>query len=308
MTELESRTIGAATILLGEGGGKYPDCNSVLVQGTEATILLDPGLGVRARLERGDGACAAVDTVVLSHCHEDHIPGLPLFDSADCWVHEEDLPGLQSMEGFLDLFGMPEPQRSRWREVARERFFFRERPDARSFADGHVWELGGGVSITAIHAPGHTRGHCAFQVDPGGLLFLADVDLSGFGPYYGDRWSSLVEFEATLERLASREAEWFLSGHHVGLLDPAAFRARMARYRARIEERETALLDYLAEPRSMAEVVAHRFIYRPGDEVANLEWIERRSMEQHLERLVEAGRVESTVEGRWVAVAGQVPS
>ena len=55
-----------------------------------------------------------------------------------------------------------------------------------------------GTSVRAIHAPGHTRGHCAFLVEPEGILFLGDIDLSSFGPFYGDAWSDLEDFERTL--------------------------------------------------------------------------------------------------------------
>ena len=34
--------------------------------------------------------------------------------------------------------------------------------------------------------------------DLGGVFFLSDIDLTGFGPYYGDVWSDLEDFEASL--------------------------------------------------------------------------------------------------------------
>ena len=61
MTELEDRRLGAATILFGAGGGKYPDNNALLIEGAESTMLVDPSLGVRVR---GRSALPPVDLVL----------------------------------------------------------------------------------------------------------------------------------------------------------------------------------------------------------------------------------------------------
>ena len=143
-----------------------------------------------------------------------------------------------------------------------------------------------------LHTPGHTRGHCAFRIEPGSLLFLGDLDLSSFGPYYGDAWSSLDEFEATLEAATGFEAAHYLSGHHIGLVDPATYRDRLSRYTAKLREREHRLLDYLREPRTLDQIAEHRFVYRPQDQVANAEATERVMMGMHVERLVRRGSIE----------------
>jgi len=65
--------------------------------------------------------------------------------------------------------------------------------------------------------------------------------------------------------------------------------------------REERLVEYLREPRTIAEIVAHRFVYRPRDDVLWAEPVERRSMVQHLERLCRAGRVAEVEPGRFLA-------
>src|SRR4030095_4666062 len=102
---LESRRIGAATLVFGPRAGKYPDGNSLLVSGAEQSLLVDPSLGLWPR----QGALPDVDHMLLSHCHEDHIAGLPLFPEAAVHVHEEDRIGLRSLDDFLAIYGFPEP-------------------------------------------------------------------------------------------------------------------------------------------------------------------------------------------------------
>jgi glyoxylase-like metal-dependent hydrolase (beta-lactamase superfamily II) len=295
---VEERDFGCTTVLFGERGGKYPQGNSLLVRGADETAIVDPSLGViprRARLPR-------VDRVLNSHCHEDHVAGNHLFPAVPWHLHEADLPGIRSIEGFLGIFGYEGPVGSDWARALLEQFHFTPRPDALGFRDGHVFDLGGGVRIRAIHTPGHTRGHCAFWVEPDELLYLGDIDLSSFGPYYGDAWSDLEDFERSLARVREIEARWYATFHHIGVLEGrAAFLERLDRFAAVIGRREERLLAYLAEPHSLGEIAAHRFVYRPEDPIPFAEPVERRSMAQHLTRLLRQGRVREVEPGRFCA-------
>jgi glyoxylase-like metal-dependent hydrolase (beta-lactamase superfamily II) len=295
---LESRRVGAATVLFGPRGGKYPDGNSLLVRGPEESLLIDPSLGLLPRQHE----LPHVDRAVLSHCHEDHVAGLFLFPHAACHVHEADRLGLLSLDDFLAIYGFPEPIESPWRRALVEQFHYAPRPDAHGFAGERVFELGGSVRVRAIPAPGHTRGHCVLLVEPDGALYLGDIDLSSFGPYYGDAWSSLVDFEQSLALVREIEASAWITFHHIGVIDDRAiFLARLDCYAAVIRDREERLLAFLAEPHTLAEVAAHRFVYRPGDAVAFADPVERRSMAQHIDRLRAQGRVEEVEPGRFHA-------
>ena len=65
--------------------------------------------------------------------------------------------------------------------------------------------------------PGHTAGHCALLVEPEGVAFIGDIDLTGFGPYYGDASSSLSDFRRTLARVADIPAKVWVTSHHRGV-------------------------------------------------------------------------------------------
>ena len=63
-----------------------------------------------------------------------------------------------------------------------------------------------------------------------------------------------------------------------------------------------ALLAFLRDgPRSLDDIARHRFVYRPEDKIPYAEAVERRSMEQHLERLVASGAVREVEPGRFLA-------
>ena len=299
MEALEDRVLGCVTVLFGERGGKYPQGNSLLVQGAEEALIIDPSLGLLPRRNR----LPRVDRVLNSHCHEDHVAGNHLFPETPWHMHQADLPGIRSLEGFLAIFGYPGELGAHWARSVVEQFHYLPRPDAHGFRDGDVFDLGGGVRVEVVHAPGHTRGHCAFQIEPAGVLYLGDIDLSSFGPYYGDAWSDLEDFERSLALVRAREARWYATFHHVGVLEGRTrYLERLDRFAGVIASREQRLLAYLAEPRSLDEIAAHRIVYRPQDPVPFAEPVERRSMAQHVDRLLRGGRLSEVEPGRYRAV------
>ena len=295
---LEEQRIGAVTVLYGASRGKYPHGNSLLVRGASETLMIDPSLGVVARKP----ALPHVDRIWNSHCHEDHIAGNHLFPEARWELHEADLLGLHSFSGFLQIYGYDDSVLGAgWERTLKEKFFYAANPRATGFRDGHVLELGGGVRVRAVHTPGHTRGHCAFQIEPDDVLFIGDIDLSSFGPYYGDAWSDLADFERTLARLRGIRAKHYATFHHIGVVDRETFLARMDKFEAVIASREQRLLAYITEaPRTLEEIAKHRFVYRPGDAVSFADPVERRSMGQHLARLVAEGRAREISPGRFL--------
>jgi glyoxylase-like metal-dependent hydrolase (beta-lactamase superfamily II) len=294
--ELQDRRFERATVLFGERGGRYPQGNSILVEGHHETVILDPGLGViprRAGLPR-------VDRVLNSHCHEDHVAANHLFPDVPWHLHALDLPGIQSLDGLMAIYGFPEPIDSAFRRIVVEQFHFVPRADPTAFHDGEVFDLGG-ARVRVIHAPGHTRGHSFLHVEPDDLLYLGDVELSSFGPYYGDAWSDLEDFEATLALARRIDARFYATFHHIGVIDgKAAFLERLDRFGAVIASREARLVAFLSEPRTLDEIAAHRFVYRPQDAISFAEPVERRSMGQHLHRLVARGTVREIEPGRFL--------
>ncbi len=292
------RTFGSVTVVLGDKNGKYPHGNSIFVRGRERVAVLDPSL---ALVERAPEFRDAADLVVLSHVHEDHVAGLGLFPRAEVHAHREDVDGIRSMDGLLAMYGyeMPPDGLKDWLV---DSFHYAPRPDARAFEDGAVFDLGG-ASVRAIHLPGHTRGHSVLLAEPEGVLFLGDIDLTGFGPYYGDAWSDLEDFERSLARIALIPARAWVSFHHVGVIeDRAVFEEKLARFAGRIAERDAAIHEYLAgESRTLAEMVAHRFLYPAHATLPFVDAVEKRTIEQHLRRGVAAGTIREE-DGRWRAV------
>ena len=294
--ETARRLTPQVSVLVGAENGTYPSGNSVLVRGAGETIIIDPSVTVVAR----GGAGMPVDAVVNSHGHEDHLAGNGFFSNARIHIHEEDLPAAVSLEGLLDVYGLEGEPRTKFGQQILDEFHYAPRTDAHGFGDGHVFDLGG-IRVEAVHLPGHTRGHSGFRID-GGVFFLSDIDLTGFGPYYGDAWSSLDDFDASLVRIRDEEADWYVTFHQKGIIEGREdFVSRIDAFHAVIPRRHQAMLDYLAEPRTIDEMVAHRFVYRPHVEHTFTNAVERRTAELHVARMVERGEVVAVEGDRWQA-------
>jgi glyoxylase-like metal-dependent hydrolase (beta-lactamase superfamily II) len=158
--------------------------------------------------------------------------------------------------------------------------------------DDAVLDLGGGVTMTAIPTPGHTRGHTAWLIEPCGVLVIGDIDLSSFGPYYADAVSNLEEFVASMATIRDVEAAWYVTFHHKGVVEGHdAFVEALDAFAAVVDRRDDAIVEYCREPRSIADMAEHRFLYRPHVELPWVASAERRTAEQHVERLLRTGRL-----------------
>jgi glyoxylase-like metal-dependent hydrolase (beta-lactamase superfamily II) len=259
-------------------------------------VIIDPSVTVVAK----GGAPVRVDAMITSHGHEDHLPGTGLFTEARVHVHEADRHVLEDPSHMLDAYQLMGDAREEFRQSILTEFNFAARPDAEGFHDGHVWSLGG-VEVEAVHLPGHTAGHSGFRISEG-VFFLSDIDLTGFGPYYGDTWSSLDDFENSLIKVRDEEADYYVTFHQKGVIEGRErFLEMVDAYHAVIHRRHTNMLEFLSEPRTIAEMVAHRFVYRPHVEMSFCDSIEGRTAELHVARMLERGEAVEVEPGRYRA-------
>lgn len=284
-----SLRFGSVFIYLGQKSGKYPDGNQVIVQGADTRVAFDTPLVANRIGPHFD----EVDLVILGHAHEDHMAGLHRVPRARVQVHEADLRAVQSWAGLSQHYGYADDVLAAVKAMIEHDFHYEPRPDATGYTHDTLWDLGGGVRIRAHHLPGHTSGHCALTVESEGVTFIGDIDLTGFGPYYGDATSSLSAFRKSLVKVAELDARiWVTSHHRAVITDRAQFLADLARFASKIDERSDKLIGYLQDgPQSLDDLVRRRLLYPVGYSVPYVESAERNSIRMHMDELMTQGQV-----------------
>jgi glyoxylase-like metal-dependent hydrolase (beta-lactamase superfamily II) len=284
---MEERHFGPVWFIPGENRGRYPFCHSVYVDGPG--VLIDPAsnrdLLIQLRKSR------SVKMIWLSHWHEDHWMHLDLFDDLPFWVSDKDALPLSNLEVFLDCYGMDREQyREYWRHVLKEQFHFKPRRPERFLHGGQIIDLGV-QTVKVISTPGHTPGHLAFLFQESEVLLIGDYDLSRFGPWYGDAYSSIEETIESITHLRKIPAKVLIASHENGIFTEEPGK-RWDDYLDIIQAREEKLLELLTKPRTLDEIVEAWIIYgRPREPKAFYEFGERAHMKKHLERFVKLGEV-----------------
>ncbi|MEW6533120.1 MAG: MBL fold metallo-hydrolase [Thermodesulfobacteriota bacterium] len=286
---MEEQRFGPVVFVPGENSGRYPFSHSLYIE-ADIKVLIDAASDEKRLLELRDGP--GVDAVWLSHWHEDHFKYLHLFDDRELWMSKEDAAPLAGLESLFDAYGMNAQERVAWKPILEQAFHFKPWKPHRLFNGQQIVDMGG-VTVEVIPTPGHTPGHSALFFQEQGVLFLGDYDLSGFGPWYGDRDSNIDDTIASVNRLRAIPARVWIAAHEQGVFqdEPGDL---WDRYLGVIHEREQKLLDLLKEPRTMSDIVEAYIIYGRKREPAEFyDFGERALMGKHLERLIRNGMVVS---------------
>jgi hydroxyacylglutathione hydrolase len=281
-SELKDMRFGKLIFIPGPGRGRYPFCNSIYIDDSKKGVI-DPGSDEdRLKGLRDQGG---VDRVIHSHYHEDHIAFNFLFPDADLCVHESEAPCYRSIRSLLDYYGLLGTEYEKaWHDIILQRFHYQERTPGLEFRDGDVLDFGS-TKMEVIHTPGHSIGHCSFYFPREGVLYLGDLDMTHFGPWYGDRVSDIDDTIRSVQRLMEIPARIFVSAHEAGIME-GDFHDRAEEYLRVIDKRENKLVEYLKEPRTLEEIADQWLIYqRPREPKYLFEFAERALIRKHLERL-----------------------
>jgi len=177
-----------------------------------------------------------------------------------------------------------------WRNLLVNHFNFRERIPDLEFKDGDLLNFGD-TTVEVVHTPGHTIGHSSFFFPDEEALFLGDLDLTAFGPWYGDRVSDIDQTIDSLHKLLMIPAKIFITSHEAGIIE-GDITELAEKYLAIINQREDTLLNFLEKSRSLDEIVNQWIIYRkPREPKDFFEFGERGMIKKHLDRLTKNGIV-----------------
>ncbi len=274
---------------------RFPYCHCLLID-DEMRVLMDTSCGDEKLREL---IKSPIDVIVNTHFHEDHILGNYRFPDAEVWIHTLDAPGARTLTGFKEYYGFSEFNGDAIGQAFIESIDLHASPVHREFADREVLDFGR-TKLQVIHTPGHTPGHCAFYEGENGLLFVGDIDLSSFGPWYAHRCSDIDEFIKSIHRCAEIDPRIVVSSHKGIITDN--IQGRLKAYEEVIYRKEEEIIEALKVPSTAEELAAQQIIYGKKHTLDEfMMWFEKMSVLQHLQRLVKNKRA-AVADGRYYLI------
>ncbi len=269
-------------------GARSPrlQANSLFVHG--AGLLIDTGAGEGALRALRDGG--SVRRVLYTHYHSDHRWYGPLFEGIETWASVIDGDTVEDPEKILAAIGAPPELERGFRKWQRlmglEAVTVHHRIPSEDPLDF------GGVSVVPLLMPGHTPGLICPWFPEQRLLFLADYDLTPFGPWYANVGSDIDALEASLQRIADFDADWFMTSHHPTAVDREEMLRLLEPFGAHVQRRDERIFERLAEPCTIEDLSGMGLVYRREHIEGNrhLAFFERAHVEKHLARMERRGQ------------------
>ncbi|MDY0005048.1 MAG: MBL fold metallo-hydrolase [Polyangia bacterium] len=278
-------------LLPGANGGSFPFSNSVLVD-SDTVCLIDAGCGL-AQLEAGL-EIATPDLILITHAHPDHISGCWMFDDVPLHVPAMSRADVGDLDRMARRFA-PSHLQQPYKSYIQGSMGFEACSPTHTYEAGASFDFGQ-ARLVAIHAPGHTEDHMCFFDTTSGLLISGDIDLTLFGPWYGDMESDIEELKKSVQSVMDLEPRVVVSGH--GGVFRTDLQGRFQRYLDVISMRHGAIAELVRKERTLDELVSLSPIYRERPLAPELTaWWERQMIRKHLELLILEGRVQHTGKG-----------
>ena len=203
------------------------------IVGQGKVAIIDPGPDSEAHAKalldavRGE----TVTHILVTHTHRDHSPNTPRIKQATGATVYAEGPHRASRPRFESEKHNP--------ESGADRDF---RPDVQ-VKSGDVIE-GAGFRLEAVATPGHTANHLAFAWPERKISFVGDHVMGWSTSIVAPPDGSMIDYMASLDRLAAREEDLYFSGHGAEIPEGPRYVRFLIRHR---KAREASILHRLAK-------------------------------------------------------------
>jgi len=207
-----SREVTKDIYLVGGDGFTDPRDCAVYLLNLGELVMIDAGAGagydaIVSNIEQLGLDPAKLTTIILTHCHIDHIGGATRFREAfGCRIimHELDAAPVEQGDGRMTA--------ATW-----YRLRFPPMPVDVKLQKEEERLRFGDQKVVFLHTPGHTPGSLSVYLDRGDTRVLFGQDIHG--PFSGEFGSDLVAWRRSMEKLLALQADILCEGHF-GVFQP----------------------------------------------------------------------------------------
>ncbi|MFX1579295.1 MAG: MBL fold metallo-hydrolase [Promethearchaeota archaeon] len=279
-------------LVRGANNARFPEANTLIVD-DEILTLVDAGSNptqVFSTLKDLGHKPEDLDRVVLTHYHADHkgyASYLRKISNCQVLCHPLSREGVESFQTMMKYIGIEKnEEKQQWLNLLNARLPHVQNDYIvdETFRDDKPIDCGE-VELIPIHSPGHTHDHTCFGINGVEKILLVDIDLTEFGPWYGNVVSNLEDFKQSIEHILDIEPKMGISSH---LLDPVteSLEEKLKRYLAYFEERDEEILKLIADGFDTIEQLARRPIIYPRIPHPVYLLFEKLMIEKHIELLI----------------------
>ncbi|MFW9847142.1 MAG: MBL fold metallo-hydrolase, partial [Candidatus Thorarchaeota archaeon] len=238
-------------LIRGLNRSRFPEANSLLVD-DEILTLVDAGsnmMQIKASLSEFGERIEDIDRIVLTHYHIDHkghAEEIRKLSGCEVLCHSLSDKGVTSFQGMAEFYGLSRhPRFDVWKSKIKMWLphVISDYEITGHYEDGKAISCGE-TDLIPIHLPGHTLDHTCFGINGLKTIFLVDIDLTRFGPWYGNEVSDIKLFQDSIKRVIELEPRKGISSH---LLEPVTrnLDIRLREYLAAFDEREARILEFI---------------------------------------------------------------
>lgn len=275
-------------VIHGNNRSRSPFANAILIL-DRVRALLDTGCGldITEKLARMLG----IETVIVSHSHPDHTAGAWLLQdlsNPDIVVPDQCRESIAQADSFAVRF-VEDELAGFWKENYLPVTGFRDFSPTASFTHGHEFSFGT-TRFIALHTPGHLDDHYCLYEPEKKIVVGFDIDLSPFGPWYGNPESDIGLFKASIDLVNTLPAEVYISSHAKPVKGAYIYK-RLDAFGRAFDERDRTILEVLSgrDWISLEEIVMGSPIYQVDHTEPDriYQYGETQMVKKHLAGLVE---------------------
>jgi glyoxylase-like metal-dependent hydrolase (beta-lactamase superfamily II) len=249
-------------LIRGANNARFPEANSLLIDDEKLT-LVDAGANkghILKTLQDLGYSVGDLSQIILTHFHIDHkgyAAELQSESGCELLCHPLADRGVSTFEGMVEYYGIGTHRfYEGWKKLLSSRLphVTEEYNVTGHFTDGEKIRCGE-TSLIALHAPGHTIDHTLFGINDFETIFLVDIDLTRFGPWYGNAVSNIQDFKNSIRKVIDLRPRMGISSH---LLDVVTddLHTRLETFLGVFDFREAKILASIKEGHDTLEKLA----------------------------------------------------